>query len=56
MMTIEQVRDLALQFAAHITAEARAFEAATGCVIHSIPVRPAADGKPVTVEVKVQIP
>jgi hypothetical protein len=55
-MTISEVQVLASAMALEITQLVQAFESSTGCIVHSIPVRPASGTLPVTVEVKVQIP
>jgi len=55
-MTVEEIKALALAMAATFTAQVQEFEAATGCIVHSLPIRPAIGKTPVMVEVKVQIP
>ncbi len=52
-MTISEVQALAAALAKTLTAEIQAFEAATGCIVHSLPIT---EAKPSTVHVKVQIP
>jgi hypothetical protein len=54
-MNIDQVKAAALAMAAQMTVLVQAFEQQTGCVVHSLPVRPADKKTPATVEVKVQI-
>ena len=53
-MTIQEVQQATAALAQQITQLIQAFEASTGCIVHSIPVRN--DRKPVTADVKVQIP
>jgi hypothetical protein len=54
-MTVQEVQAATVALAEAITAEVQVFEAATGCIVHSIPIHPAAGSSPVTAEVKVQI-
>ena len=54
-MTVEEVRAKMAELKLQIQGLVQEFEMATGCIVHSIPIYPAA-GKPVTVDVKVQIP
>lgn len=53
-MTIPEVQAAAATLAQQITAQVQAFEASTGCIVHSLPVR--GEKNPTTVEVKVQVP
>ena len=55
MKTVAEVKAAAVSLAAEITALLQAFEEETGCVIHSVPVRPAASDAKVMAEVKIQI-
>lgn len=55
MKTVAEVRADALAMAQAITAQVQAFEASTGCIVHSLPVRPATAETKTAVEVKVQI-
>ncbi len=55
-MTVEEVQVAAKAMAVEITNMVQAFESTTGCIVHSIPVRPASGGVEAMVEVKVQIP
>lgn len=53
-MSIEDVQKLAAILAQQITDQVQAFEKATACSVHSLPVH--GERKPTTVQVKVQIP
>ena len=53
-MTIDEAKTLIKALEEKMTADAQAFVAATGLLIHSIPI--VADKMTVTVRVKVQIP
>jgi hypothetical protein len=56
-MTIPEVQKARVETEKQITALVAAFEQATSCIVHSLPVHPATTaGVPVSVEVKVQIP
>ena len=55
-MTVTEVQAARDALALQISALVQNFEQNTGCVVHSIPVMPAAPNEPVTVRVKVQIP
>ncbi len=55
-MTVDEVRAATAVLAAEITTLAQQFEAATGCSIHSIPVKSKSEtGKPTACQVKVQV-
>lgn len=54
-MTVAEVQAAAIEMAAQMTALVQAFETSTGCIVHSLPVRPAAASVPASVEVKVQV-
>jgi hypothetical protein len=55
-MNVAEIQKAAAALAAQITALVQSFETATGCLVHSLPVRPASGKIPTSVEVKVQIP
>jgi len=55
MKTIDEVRALSAQLKADMQALVRTFEEETGCFVHSVPVIQTTPGKPITVDVKVQI-
>ena len=55
MKTVAEVKAAAVSLAAAITGVVRVFEDEYGCIIHSLPVRPATTSERVTVDVKVQI-
>lgn len=56
--TVYDVQAAAAELAANITADVQAFEAATGCIVHSVPIRRPESGPqtPATADVKIQIP
>jgi len=56
-MNIQEVQAARSEMEKQITALVADFEQSTGCIVHSLPVRPAVKNlTPVSVEVKVQIP
>ena len=56
MKTVAEVKAAAVVLAAEITALVQSFEPETGCIVHSLPGRPAtAEVKTAIVEVKVQL-
>lgn len=55
MKTIDEVRELSATLKAALQVLVRAFEEETGCFVHSVPVSQTTPGKPITVDVKVQI-
>jgi len=54
-MTVPEVKAAAVTLAAAITALVQSFEVETGCILHSLPVRPATAEVKTIVDVKVQI-
>jgi len=55
-LTVAEVQASAKALAAQLTLLIQTFEKETGCIIHSLPVRPASGGVEAMVDVKVQIP
>jgi len=57
-MNVAEIQDAAKTLAQVITGAVQAFEASTGCIVHSVPIRRPESGPPTpaTADVKIQIP
>ena len=55
-MTVTEMQTAMIGLTGQITTLIKNFESATGCIVHSVPVRPGDALGPVTAQIKVQVP